>query len=78
MQCDTDGDSLVWSWKAHDETADAFADIAGDPRDQSPDPHRNRRDNTPTGTCCVVYVFKQNRIPNSGAAFFEMVAEPAV
>ncbi len=25
-----------------------------------------------------VNVFKQNRIPDSGAAFFEMVAEPAV
>ena len=30
MQCHTDGDSLVWSWKAHDEMSDAFADIAGD------------------------------------------------
>ena len=28
MQCHTDGDSLVWSWKAHDEMSDAFADIA--------------------------------------------------
>ena len=26
----------------------------------------------------AVNVFKQNRIPDSGAAFFEMVAEPAV
>ena len=25
----------------------------------------------------AVNVFKQNRIPDSGAAFFEMVAEPA-
>jgi hypothetical protein len=25
-----------------------------------------------------VNVFKQNRIPDSGAAFFDMVAEPAV
>jgi len=30
MQCHTDGDSLVWDWKAHDEMSDAFADIAGD------------------------------------------------
>ncbi len=30
MQCHTDGDSLVWSWAAHDEMSDAFADIAGD------------------------------------------------
>ena len=30
MQCHTDGDSLVWSWQAHDEMSDAFADIAGD------------------------------------------------
>ena len=26
----------------------------------------------------AVNVFKQNRIPDSGAAFFEMVAEPGV
>jgi enoyl-CoA hydratase/carnithine racemase len=26
----------------------------------------------------TVNVFKQNRIPDSGAAFFDMVAEPAV
>jgi hypothetical protein len=26
----------------------------------------------------VVNVFKQNRIPDSGVAFFELVAEPAV
>ena len=26
----------------------------------------------------AVNVFKQNRIPDSGAAFFEMVAEPAI
>jgi hypothetical protein len=25
-----------------------------------------------------VNIFKQNRIPDSGAAFFEMVAEPAL
>ncbi|OBK63210.1 enoyl-CoA hydratase [Mycobacterium colombiense] len=30
MQCHTDGGSLVWDWKAHDEMADAFADVAGD------------------------------------------------
>ncbi|MFI5717648.1 enoyl-CoA hydratase/isomerase family protein [Nocardia sp. NPDC051750] len=30
MQCHTDGDSLVWDWKSHDEMADAFADVAGD------------------------------------------------
>ena len=30
MQCHTEGESLVWSWKAHDEMSDAFADIAGD------------------------------------------------
>src|SRR4026208_2452539 len=30
MQCHTEGDSLVWDWKAHDEMSDAFADIAGD------------------------------------------------
>jgi enoyl-CoA hydratase/carnithine racemase len=30
MQCHTDGGSLVWDWKAHDDMADAFADIAGD------------------------------------------------
>ena len=26
----------------------------------------------------AVNIFKQNRIPDSGAAFFEMVAEPAL
>lgn len=30
MQCHTNGDSLVWDWKAHDDMADAFADVAGD------------------------------------------------
>src|SRR6478735_8731929 len=30
MQCHTKGDSLVWSWDAHDGMSDAFADIAGD------------------------------------------------
>lgn len=30
MQCHTSGGSLVWDWKAHDEMADAFADVAGD------------------------------------------------
>lgn len=30
MQCHTEGGSLVWDWKAHDDMADAFADIAGD------------------------------------------------
>jgi len=30
MQCHTDGGPLVWDWKAHDEMADAFADVAGD------------------------------------------------
>jgi enoyl-CoA hydratase/carnithine racemase len=30
MQCHTDGGSLVWDWKSHDDMADAFADIAGD------------------------------------------------
>jgi enoyl-CoA hydratase/carnithine racemase len=30
MQCHTDDDSLVWSWQAHDDMSDAFADIAGD------------------------------------------------
>jgi enoyl-CoA hydratase/carnithine racemase len=30
MQCHTDGDSLVWDWKAHDDMSDAFADVAGD------------------------------------------------
>ena len=30
MQCHTKGDSLVWSWEAHDGMSDAFADIAGD------------------------------------------------
>jgi enoyl-CoA hydratase/carnithine racemase len=30
MQCHTDGGSLVWDWKAHDDMADAFADVAGD------------------------------------------------
>ena len=30
MQCHTNGDSLVWSWEAHDGMSDAFADIAGD------------------------------------------------
>ena len=30
MQCHTDGGSLVWDWKAHDDMSDAFADIAGD------------------------------------------------
>ncbi len=30
MRCHTHGDSLVWSWEAHDGMSDAFADIAGD------------------------------------------------
>jgi enoyl-CoA hydratase/carnithine racemase len=30
MQCHTNGGSLAWDWKAHDDMADAFADIAGD------------------------------------------------
>lgn len=30
MQCHTDGGSLVWDWKAHDQMSDAFADVAGD------------------------------------------------
>lgn len=30
MRCHTDGGSLVWDWKAHDEMSDAFADVAGD------------------------------------------------
>jgi enoyl-CoA hydratase/carnithine racemase len=30
MQCHTDGGSLVWDWKAHDDMSDAFACIAGD------------------------------------------------
>lgn len=30
MRCHTNGGSLVWDWKAHDEMADAFADVAGD------------------------------------------------
>jgi enoyl-CoA hydratase/carnithine racemase len=30
MQCHTKGGSLVWDWKAHDDMADAFADVAGD------------------------------------------------
>ena len=29
MQCHTDGGSLVWDWRAHDDMADVFADIAG-------------------------------------------------
>jgi enoyl-CoA hydratase/carnithine racemase len=30
MQCHTGGGSLVWDWRAHDDMADAFADVAGD------------------------------------------------
>jgi hypothetical protein len=30
MQCHTNGGSLVWDWRAHDQLSDAFADIAGD------------------------------------------------
>jgi enoyl-CoA hydratase/carnithine racemase len=30
MQCHTEGGSLVWDWKVHDEMSDAFADVAGD------------------------------------------------
>ena len=30
MQCHTNGGSLVWDWRAHDQMSDAFADIAGD------------------------------------------------
>ena len=30
MQCHTDGGSLVWDWRAHDDMSDAFADVAGD------------------------------------------------
>ena len=44
MQCHTDGDSLVWSWQAHDDMCDAFADIAGDREIKVLDPHRHRRE----------------------------------
>jgi enoyl-CoA hydratase/carnithine racemase len=30
MQCHTNGGSLVWDWKSHDDMSDAFADVAGD------------------------------------------------
>jgi len=30
MQCHTNGGSLVWDWKPHDDMSDAFADVAGD------------------------------------------------
>ncbi|WP_329409300.1 enoyl-CoA hydratase/isomerase family protein [Nocardia vinacea] len=30
MQCHTNGGPLVWDWRAHDDMADAFADVAGD------------------------------------------------
>jgi enoyl-CoA hydratase/carnithine racemase len=30
MQCHTDGGSLVWDWRSHDDMANAFADVAGD------------------------------------------------
>lgn len=30
MQCHTNGKSLIWDWKSHDDMSDAFADIAGD------------------------------------------------
>ncbi len=30
MQCHTNDGPLVWDWKAHDDMADAFADVAGD------------------------------------------------
>jgi hypothetical protein len=30
MQCHTNGGSLVWDWRAHDDLSDVFADIAGD------------------------------------------------
>ena len=30
FQCHTNGGSLVWDWRAHDQMSDAFADIAGD------------------------------------------------
>lgn len=30
MQCHTNGGSLVWDWRAHDDMSDAFADVAGD------------------------------------------------
>nr|MDT0664583.1 hypothetical protein [Micromonospora sp. DSM 115978] len=30
IQCHTNGGSLVWDWKSHDDMADAFADVAGD------------------------------------------------
>ncbi len=30
MRCHTDGGSLVWDWKSHDDMADAFSDVAGD------------------------------------------------
>ena len=35
MQCHPNGDSLVWSWEAHDGMSDAFADIAGIARSRS-------------------------------------------
>lgn len=30
MQCHTNGGSLVWDWRAHDQMSDVFGDIAGD------------------------------------------------
>jgi hypothetical protein len=30
MQGHTNGGSLIWDWRAHDQMSDAFADIAGD------------------------------------------------
>ena len=30
MQCHTNGGSLVWDWRSHDDMSDAFADVAGD------------------------------------------------
>jgi hypothetical protein len=41
-------------------------------------PKRFTLDHPDLGTTYPVNVFKQPRIPDSGAAFFDMVAEPAI
>jgi hypothetical protein len=64
MQCHTNGGSLVWDG----------LDINELPEDAERLLHRAY---SMILISYAVNVFKQNRIPDSGAAFFDMVAEPA-
>ena len=52
MRCHTNGGSLVWDWRAHDQMSDAFADIAGDREIKVSSTPAPARITTPTGGGC--------------------------